>query len=204
MVKTKKMTDGKKALKQIKTLKTKLSLEKKFFRKDVSVPSQGTTVTVTNMVDMPLGSNSSSREGNQVKLADIKVKGNMRQNTGSATLDGGRVAIVRDNFGTTDVPAVTDIWNSESDFNNGGLKRQDTQALKRFTVLYDQRFIFDPNHGPAHRLLNYSKSSKTQVRYSGINITDEGKNTIYFFSGCTNDAEKAVLDMDSAVHYYDN
>ncbi len=142
-----------------------------------------TTGVVSNVSLLPQGLDDDERIGNKVKAFSIKLGGSISQHP-TATNTFCRYMIVRDRFGTTAQPAITDMFSSVAAFANGHPTLGLSQVSSRFQVLIDVRIAFSDVHRTVVYVNKYKKLN-FPIYWENTGATDEGKNNLYSFSAST-------------------
>ncbi|AUW34330.1 capsid protein [Vehemenivirus recresis] len=164
-----------------------------------------TTAAIIPFGLMAEGTDVGQRIGRSIKLAGLSIRWLFN---GSITATGNqniRVMFLRDNWGTGNAPAVTDVLVGQAIY---AFRNVDTTAASRFSVLYDKVIIITDTDGDqSSKMLKLNFKLKNHVTYYGTTATQAnlGKGAIYamiFTDTAANNAVASILD--SRMWYYDN
>jgi len=190
-----------KALAVAYAVKKLINVEYKVIRSGFVV-DPSSTGSVTNFTAIPQGDDLDERDGNKVRAKYIKISGVITLNA-SATNSRVRIALIRDNNGSTTQPAITDLYSLASGFANNTVKTSTPQNNSRFTVLYDRLFIMDAGHGLTQSF-TWSSSLDHHIFFTGAVATDEGKGHIYCFQASNEATNDPVVAATVNVMFLDN
>ncbi len=160
-----------------------------------------TTGTVLNLTAISQGDDFSNRQGRKIKLFSIRSMGSVRVNA-SSTRSHGRFMIVRDNLGSTTIPAIADMFVSVAQFLANQPKLDDPQTNARFTVLFDKFYILEQEQS-IKKIDHYQKIG-SHVTFTGTAGTDEGKGNIYVFSASNEATNDPIVAVSTVIKYIDN
>ncbi len=156
---------------------------------------------VVNLTAIPQGDELGHRQGNKVRAKYISMGGNVNLHA-SATNTIMRIALIRDNNGSTTQPAITDNWSTVLDFAQNQPKRGAPQQCSRFSVLYDRAFVISTEN--PRIAFSWSSSLDHHIYFTGTTATDEGKGHIYLFIASDQATNDPVVQASSSVRYIDN
>lgn len=160
--------------------------------------------SVVALMPIAQGPDSNEREGDMVTLHSFKARGILTLHA-SATNTHVRMMVVRDNFGGTTIPAITDMFSSATQFIANKLPFGDTQSQDRFTVIWDRFVILDAGaHGLTQTVKVSKKLAKKNVNFTGAASSDEGQNHLYLFIGSSEATNDPVVNIGCHVNYTDN
>ena len=160
-----------------------------------------TSGAVINLTNVAEGTGENERNGEKIRAKHINVQGTVTLNS-SATASRYRLCIVRDNNGSTTMPAITDLFESVTEFQEGKPKSGDPQSNSRFTVLFDKMYYVDTSN--RQKRINWSSSLDHHIFFTGAASTDEGKGHIYQFVASNESTNDPVCNVVSSVKYIDN
>ncbi len=180
-------------------------------RKLINVEYQSLNVTLTsdpsssgavvNFTGVGQGDDRSNRQGNKIRAKYLKVSGIVRLHA-SATASNVRMMIVRDNNGSTTQPAITDLFGSVANFQNGMNKIGDPQTNSRFSILWDKKIVVNTNS--PNKYFEWSSSLDHHIFYSGTAPTDEGKGNCYLFIASNEATNDPIVSASSMFKFIDN
>ncbi len=163
-----------------------------------------TTAQIQNVSLTSTGDDISSRDGRKIHAVSIEISGTVAKST-TASFSLVRLLLVRDNFGTTVPPIITDIFADEADFFNGLPRLKNPQKMKRFTIYWDKMIVlneaFDGNVSAKH--FKFKKRLNFDIYYSGASNTDEGKNSLWLIQASDEGTNKPALDGGFVMEYTD-
>ncbi len=157
---------------------------------------------VVNLTAIAQGDTIASRQGNKIRVKYLECRGLVTLNA-SAADSQVRMMVVRDNNGSTSIPAITDLYADIATFRLNKPKLGDPQSNSRFSILMDKYIIVDAGHGLS-QTFKFSTALDHHVFYTGSAATDEGKGHLYLFiasNEATNDPSVQAVAM---VKWIDN
>ncbi len=160
------------------------------------------TGAVVNLTAIAQGDNIGNRQGNKIRMKHISVRGSVAINA-SATATRLRMMIVRDNNGSTTIPAITALFSSSGVFNQNRNKLGDPQTNSRFSIIFD-KFLLLNQDGREQGAVNYSSSLDHHVYFSATASTDEGKGALYLFISSNEATNDPIVSVDCMLKWIDN
>ncbi len=164
--------------------------------------SPTTVCDVFNIFDPAQGDGADQRNGDKVKVTQLQISGYIC-NSPSASAAFVHHVIVIDRAGTTTPPTVEEVWGSESAFYNGYPKLSSPQSNSRFQILLN-RVEHLNNDGDNCHEFEYFKKLEHHVYFSGPNVTDEGRGSIWMFAASNQPTNKPTVTAQSLIKYVDN
>ncbi len=156
---------------------------------------------VVNLTAVLQGIDSNDRIGDSLNPSHIECRGIITLHA-SASDSRVRMMIVRDNFGTTTQPAITDMFTSVTQFAANKVSFGDVQSRARFTVIWDRYVLLDAGaHGLTNTVVMKKKLAKKPILYTGIQTTDEGQNNLYLFIASNEATNDPVVNIQSNFWY---
>ncbi len=168
----------------------------------VSFPvDPNTTGTVSNLSAVAQEVDSNDRLGDAIMPQMLEATGIITLHA-SATNSQVRMMIVRDNFGTTAIPAITDLFSSVTQFFQNRPAIGDVQSRARFTVIWDKFVILEANsYGSTIAVKMKKKLAQKQILYTGPAGTDEGQNNLYLFLASSEATNDPVVSIQTKFWY---
>lgn len=160
------------------------------------------TGLVTNLTAIAQGDDVANRDGNKVRAKHIVVSGTITLNS-SATNSRVRYVIVRDNNGSTTIPAITDLYGSVAAFALNQPKLGTPQSNSRFSVLMDKMLIVNGGSGET-KAFSWSSTLDHHIFFTGSGATDEGKGHMYLFQASNEATNDPVAGVACNVKFLDN
>ncbi len=157
---------------------------------------------VVNLTAIAQGDDIANRQGNKIRAKYIKCKGTIVINA-SATTSVLRMMIVRDNNGSTTIPAITSLFTDVTTFFNNNNKLGDPQTNSRFTIMFD-RFVQLDAVNKSQAVVNWSRTLDHHIFYTGTAATNEGKGNMYLFIASNEATNDPVVTVDAMVKFIDN
>ncbi len=193
---------AKKALDVALTVQALVNVEYKSHKTTLQT-DPNTSGNVAQLTGIAEGIGFNQRIGRSIKSVSLSIKGIISIN-GSATSTNYRLLIVRDNSGTTTVPAITDLFDSVAVFILNKNKLGDSQSNARFTVLSDTFYHLDIQNENSTIAIKIWKKLNFHVRFSGAAASDEGKGAIYAFQASSEASLDPIVSVDTMYKYIDN
>lgn len=174
------------------------------FKSHLASPANtcSTTVTITNLTAIAQGDDFDDRDGNKIRVKSLSLRGNMRMSE-SATQTRARIMIIRDNNGSTTAPLIGDLFLNAAAYTGNRHKLSDPQTNSRFTVLLDKTFDMSDN-GRKVYCWKYYKQLDHHAFFTGPASTDEGKGSLWVFSGSSEATNVPINEIDAIVKFIDN
>ncbi len=161
-----------------------------------------TSGAVVNLTAIAQGDTDASRQGSKIRAKHIECSGVVTLNA-SATNSRVRMVIVRDNNGSTTIPAITDLYSTVLRFVDGRPKLGTAQSNSRFSILNDRMIIVDAGHGLTQKFF-WSSSLDHHIYFSGTGATDEGKGHVYLFIASNEATNDPVVAANANLKFIDN
>ncbi len=163
------------------------------------------TTGVTNSITaIAQGLDSSDRIGDSLTPSHLEISGNIQLHA-SASDSQVRMVVVRDNNGSTTVPAITDLYASVVAFAANKPPLGDTQSRARFTILWDKYVIVDATgHGETQGISMKKKLAAKPCLYTGTQTTDGGDDNLYLFIASNETTNDPIVTMLGNFFYFDN
>ncbi len=162
-----------------------------------------TTGAVQHLTAIAQGDDTNDRQGNQVQLRRLVVRGNVVRNVGTSLPSHLRMMIVRDNLGTTTAPGIAAMFSTVATFIANRSSLGDSQTEARFTVLFD-KFIAFALGGVETVGFSIDKKLNSLCLFSGPAASDEGKGALYLFIASDQAALDPVVEVDARIYYTDS
>ncbi len=163
------------------------------------ITSSGSVLACSTMAQ---GDGFVNRDGVRVKSVSLRISGSIIAHA-TSTVTRVRLAIIRDNHGTTAIPVITDVWDSIGDFYNGMVRTDDPVKNRRFTVIYDRWFAVPFGNDAVIAIEDKYIKVKSFVNFSGSGATDEGKGMFYIFHASNEPTNTPALNADIVYKYTD-
>jgi len=160
------------------------------------------TGSVVNLTAIAQGDTIASRQGQKIRLKYLMVRGNMELHA-SATSSRVRLLIVRDNNGSTNQPAIIDLFNSVATFASNQNKLGDPQTNSRFSFLMDKMIYLNAGSGD-QKQFKFSVELDHHCFFTGTAASDEGKGALYLFIASNEATNDPIVSMGSMVKWIDN
>lgn len=160
------------------------------------------TGAVKPLTAVAQGIDDNDRIGDKIMPSHFEARGIV---TGHASASNTqlRMMIVRDNFGTTTTPSITDLFSSAAKLVANKSQLGDEQVRARFTVIWDKFFILQTETGITKTFVVRKKLAKKAILFSGAAGTDEGKNHLYLFIGSNEATNDPIVDAGFLFYYTD-
>lgn len=153
----------------------------------VMTADPNTTGTVQNLSAIAQSLTAAGRTGLSIKAFSLRMKGHVALHA-SATASRVRVVVAYDRSGTTNAPAIADLFTDGPAMADNLLTIGSPQVSSRFQVISDKLYVVVTNR-PIVTFDIYKKLNKA-IHYSAAGSTDEGRNNLWLFmasSEATND-----------------
>tara|TARA_B100000749_G_scaffold154224_1_gene118388 strand:+ start:772 stop:1398 length:627 start_codon:yes stop_codon:yes gene_type:complete len=171
--------------------------------KEITNQSTGTvssTGSVTSMTSIAEGDDLSQRNGRKVSLKSIQIRGFLLNND-LTTSDGTfvRMMIVRDNTFKSTAPLIADILQNSAVY---GLRAQEPEKKKAYTVLYDKFMGVDVN---SRNQITFEKFKKVsgEVIFDGTGSTTGNKGGLYLLLLSNRSSDLPTVNLQVRVRYTD-
>ncbi len=150
------------------------------------VTTADTTATLREISETAQGDDIDNRHGRRIKAFSVSIRGSLVK----AGLSAGskvRFVVFRDNYGSTTIPTLSDLFIDEQDFFDNENKRDDPYTNARFTIMWDKYIILNENFdGQATaKSFKFYKKLNHNIIYTGTAATDEGKGSMWLLQGGT-------------------
>lgn len=196
------------ALKSARYLRSVLNVEHKFLDSN-SVPlANASAWTLDNLLmDIPQGDTPSSRDGNQVKIKSLRLRGIVSRNANAVPTTASnffRMVVFIDKEPTVGAPVQTGTGGLFAINAVYSLYNYETMLTKRYTILKDITWKLDPDHRSIP--IKYSKTLNMVSRWNSTTGASQTNNKLYV--AYLSDVPLATIDYDatvsSRVTYVDN
>jgi len=170
---------GKQALREVRKLKSKISIEKKALFADLPAVPALTAAICTHVSSVPQGDDFDERDGNMIKLTSVSLKGQLLGGGGGTSIV--RIVLFRDNDNQGSPPAITELWVSSTAFAQGDHRLIAPNPQRRFTILADKSYrvgsvtLNDNFNVP----FSISRKVTNKCYFTGTAGTDEGKGSLW-------------------------
>lgn len=191
-----------KALHLAKYAVRNLNVEYKICQQSATSSTLGTTGIVSNLASIALGDSASDREGRQIEIKSLTLRGVIQMNT-SATTTRIRVLICITKNNNNGTPAGTDVLNTTT---VNSLRNLDN--TKNIKVLYDKWFIVSQNTLEAKQFQINRKFRGIKQRYTlgntGGAFSDTEWNALYLIAFSDEATNQPTISFNSRLRYIDN
>ncbi len=157
--------------------------------------------SVTNLSPIAQGDDRVNRQGNKIRAKYLKVAGLVKLHA-SATVSNIRLMIVRDNNGSTTIPAITDLFGSVAIFEQGQNKIGDSQTNSRFSILWDHKMTINTEN--PQQYFEYSMELDHHIFFTGTAGTDEGKGHVYALLASNEATNDPIMTGNMMLKFIDN
>ncbi len=195
----------------IRSLKKKDEI--KNFRFGPSSTGATTTALITPISGMGAGVGSADRIGNRIKMFSFALSGFATNAAASTPTLAVRICVFIDwrNLGV--LPLITDIFDSNADYNNNILRSSGPSKMSRFTIIYDEVLL---KHADGLNIAGdefnqqvvwinkfYRRIHHYAYYDSGsVGITAIRKGGLFIITGTNNNS--ATLQIDTVLKYTDS
>lgn len=159
-----------------------------------------TTGTTTHVTAIAQGDNINNRNGNQILVKSLRMKGHVSINSTTSTNQFVRFVLVRDNLGSTTAPSIGDVWSTVAIFAAGRNRAQGPQDLVRFTILMDEWVGMSALGWEIFGIDRYI-TVNSACYFTGTASTDEGKGSIWLMQASNEATNDPVVDMDVVIKW---
>ncbi len=174
---------GKQALREVRKLKSKISVEKKAFFQNLPAIPALTAAICTHVTAVAQGDDFDERDGNMIKLTSVSLKGQLLGGGGGTSLV--RIVLFRDNDNQGAPAAITDLWNNSTAYSQNDHRLVAPNPQRRFTILADKSYrvgsatVNDNFNVP----FSISRKVTNKCYFTGTASSDEGKGSIWMIIG---------------------
>ncbi len=186
-------------------VKKMINVEYKFLDTSETLMQIGSGANIFQISNIPQGDTESSRDGSQVKVVRINIRGTVRMND-SVPSTNVRVMLICDKQTNSAIYLHGDLLqNTAVDLNIVSPLNLDNKY--RFHVLYDKNFLYS-NNGKFNSQFNINKNIQTRMRFDGAtadiaNITSSSYSLVVF-SDENAPAGQPFLTFTARIRFVDN
>ncbi len=163
-----------------------------------------TTATLREISETVQGDDIANRHGRRIKAFSVSIRGSCVKAAASAG-SKMRLLVFRDNYGSTTIPTLSDLFVDEQDFFDNEHKRDDSHTSARFTVMWDKYIILNENFDGQEtaKSFKFYKKLSHEIIYTGTAATDEGKGSMWLLQGGTPTTNLTTVTGDIIFKFTD-
>lgn len=170
-----------------------------------SSAARTTTPQFNSLSSIPQGDTTSSRNGDNVRIKSIQLRGNCNFNSVGSDIQRCRIILFRDklnsNPGTNDPDQTTyKVLDGTTTVDVNSLRYKDLQS--RFTILYDK--VINLSEKTPCVTWTYYKRCSYKVKYEDSTTQVAMNNNIYIMLFSSSATNAPSIAYDSRVQYIDN
>ncbi len=163
-----------------------------------------TTAVVQNLAPIAEGLGDTGRIALKIHAESIDLSGSIFKSTASI-FTRVRMIIVVDRQGDSTPPTVTNIFETEDDFFQGQIRREDVHSMKRFRIIWDKFIVINEafDGQVTCQAFKFHKKLNFNMNFSGAGATDEGRNSIWLITGSDEATNVPTVNGDVVFRYTD-
>ncbi len=196
-------SDAAKALAMAKYVKGLVNVEFKQITVQRTVGTVGSSSTHTELTNLSRGDDDTQRDGNQVRLKSIHIKGFLKQADNDARTII-RLVVVLDKQTNQAQATFSDIY-ADNTVGDAVISPRNIDNMRRFNILWDKIITLDTDSSGL-KAFNFYKKLNIPLRYDGNagDITDLTSNSIQFIQVSDEGTNLPLITFSARLRFVDN